>query len=124
MTAHRPTGDGAPVIEVKEVGNSAGDGLAREADGHAVKSANEGLPGSEIGSGKGGQAEVAPMSKEQAILLYSLRTLQVCVYDALNQLFRRLWCTKCGGGYKSLNRRARAKVVSCQCCAYHHTLPH
>jgi hypothetical protein len=83
MTAHRPTGDGPPVIEVKEVGNSAGDGLASEADGHAVKSANEGLPGSEIGSGKGGQAEVAPMSKEQAILLYSLRSLQVCVYDVL-----------------------------------------
>ena len=84
MTAHRPMGDGAPVIEVKELGNSAGDCLASEADGLAVKSANEGLPGSEIGSGKGGQAEVAPMSKEQAILLYSLRSLQVCVYDVLN----------------------------------------
>ena len=77
-------GDGAPVIEVKDLGNSAGDGLASEADGLAVKSANEGLTGSEIGSGKGGQAEEAPVSKEQAILLYSLRSLQVCVFDVLN----------------------------------------
>jgi len=83
MTAHSTMGDGAAVIEVKEAGNSAGDAIASDAAGLAVKSANEGLPGSEIGSGKGGQAEVAPMSKEQAILLYSLRSLQVCVYDVL-----------------------------------------